>query len=144
MRTTDTPEKVEVIASAQRLQRWSAAGKMRMVEESLEPGASESLVARRHGVNPKQLFTSRRLAPHGALTGVAAGEEVVPASDCRAQPEQIRELLCLCGRETLGAEILHEALQHADPRKHGCFAGHCRRATVPGAGGGEDARRGAA
>ena len=62
MRMTDVPEKMEVITSVQRRRRWSAAEKMRMVEESLEPGASVSLVARRHGVNPNQLFTWRRLA----------------------------------------------------------------------------------
>jgi transposase-like protein len=31
-----------------------------MVEEILVPGGSVSLVARRHGANPSQLFTSRR------------------------------------------------------------------------------------
>jgi transposase len=84
VRMTDAPEKVEVITSVQRRRRWSAAEKMRMVEESLEPGASVSLVARRHGVNTNQLFTWRRLAAHRAFTAAAAGEEVVPASDYRA------------------------------------------------------------
>ena len=36
VRMTDTPEKVEVITSVQRRRRWSAAEKMRMVEESVE------------------------------------------------------------------------------------------------------------
>lgn len=54
---TDTPEKVEVITSVHRRRRWNAAGKMRMVGESLEPGAWVSLVARRHGVNPNQFST---------------------------------------------------------------------------------------
>ena len=48
MRMTNAPEKVEVITSVQRRRRWRAAEKMRMVEESLEPSASVSLVARRH------------------------------------------------------------------------------------------------
>lgn len=117
MHVTDAPEKVEVITSVQRCRRWSATEKMRMVEESLEPGASVSLVARRHGVNPNQLFTWRRLAAHGALTAAAAGGEVVPASDYRALQKQICELHRLLGKKTLEAEILHEALQHADPKK---------------------------
>lgn len=117
MRMTDTPEKVEVITSVQRRRRWGAAEKMRMVEESLEPGASVSLVARRHGVNPNPLFTWRRLAAQGAFTAAAAGEEVVPASDYRALQQQIRELHRLLGKKTLEAEILKEALQHADPKK---------------------------
>lgn len=117
MRMTDAPEKVEVITSVQRRRRWSAAEKMRMVEESQEPGASVSLVARRHGVNPNQLFTWRRLAADGASTAAAAGEAVVPASAWRAQQEQIRELQRLLGKKTLEVEILREALQHADPKK---------------------------
>ena len=118
MRMTDTSERVEVITSVQRRRRWSAAEKMRMVEESLEPGASVSLVARRHGVNPNQLFTWRRpAAAHGAFTAAAAGEEVVPASDYRALRQQIRELHRLLGKKTLEAEILKEALQHAGPKK---------------------------
>jgi transposase len=143
VRMTDAPEKVEVITPVQRRRRWSAAEKMRMVEESLEPGASVSLVARRHGVDPNQLFTWRRLAAHGAFTAAAAGEEVVPASDYRALQEQIRELHRLLGKKTLEAEILREALQHADPKKDCCCAGHWRRATVPGEGRGQDPRRGA-
>ena len=90
---------------------------MRMVEESQEPGASVSLVARHHGVSPNQLFTWRRLAAHGALAAAAAGEWVVPVSDYRALQEQIRELHHLLGKKTLEAEILREALQHADPKK---------------------------
>lgn len=117
MRMTDTSEKVEVVTSVQRRRRWTAAEKMQMVEESLGAGASVSLVARRHGVNPNQLFTWRRLAAHGALTAAAAGEEVVPASEYRALQEQIRELHRLLGKKTLETEILKEALQHADPKK---------------------------
>jgi transposase len=39
----------------QRRRRWSGSEKMRMVEETYEPGATVSLVARRHGVAPNQL-----------------------------------------------------------------------------------------
>ncbi len=118
MRMADTPEKVEVVTSVQRRRRWSAAEKMRMLEESQEPGASVSLVARRPGVIPFRLFTWRRLAAHGALTAAAAGEEVVPASEHRALQQQIRELHRLLGKKTLEAEILKEALQHAGPKKN--------------------------
>lgn len=123
MRMTDAPEKVEVITSVQRRRRWSAAEKMRMVEESQGPGASVSLVARRHGVNPNQLFTWRRLAADGAFTAASAGEAVVPASAWRAQQEQIRELQRLLGKKTLEVEILREALQHADPKKRWLLRG---------------------
>ena len=59
---TDRSPKIEVITSVQRRRRWSGPDKMRMVEETYEPGATVSLVARRHGVAPNQLFTWRRLA----------------------------------------------------------------------------------
>ncbi len=51
---------------------------MRIIEETFEPGASVSEVARRHEVAPSQLFTWRRLAAQGALTAAGAAEEVVP------------------------------------------------------------------
>src|SRR6266568_9322634 len=68
-------------------------------------GASVSLVARRHGVAPNQLFTWRRLVAQGALTAAGSGEEVVPASDHRALQSQVRELHRLLGKKTLEAEI---------------------------------------
>jgi transposase len=41
---------VEVITSVQRRRRWTASEKVRMVEETFEPGMTVSLVARRRGV----------------------------------------------------------------------------------------------
>src|ERR1700747_3274351 len=76
-----------------------------------------SLVARRHGVAPNQLFTWRRLVAQGSLTAAGSGEEVVPASDYRALQNQVRELHRLLGKKTLEAEILKEALEHAPSSK---------------------------
>src|SRR5579864_2388075 len=43
---------------------WSEALKRRIVAETLEPGSSVSIVARRHDVNANQLFKWRReMAP---------------------------------------------------------------------------------
>jgi transposase len=90
-----------------------------MVSETYEPGMTVSLVARRHGVAPNQLFSWRRLASQGALTATQAEEEVVPASDYRALQSQIRELHRLLGKKTLEAEILKEALEvSAGSKKH--------------------------
>ena len=83
---------VEVITSVQRRRRWTASEKVRMVEETFEPGMTVSLVARRRGVAANQLFTWRRLVAQGSLTAAGSGEEVVPASDYRALQSQIREL----------------------------------------------------
>jgi transposase len=108
---------VEIITSVQRRRRWTASEKVRMVEETFEPGMTVSLVARRRGVAPNQLFTWRRLVAHGSLTAAGSGEEVVPASDYRALQSQIRELRRLLGKKTLEAEILKEALEHATGSK---------------------------
>jgi transposase len=85
-------EQVEVITSVQRRRRWSADEKVAIVQETYAPGPSVSLVARRHGIAPNQLFTWRRLYASGALSAVGAGEEVVAASEYRALQHQVREL----------------------------------------------------
>jgi transposase len=84
-----------------------------MVAETYEPGVTVSLVARRHGIAPNQLFAWRRLAGQGALTAAGAEEEVVPASEYRALQNQVHELHRLLGKKTLEAEILKEALEIA-------------------------------
>ena len=115
---TSPSHHVEIITSVQRRRRWTAAQKMQMVEETLEPGATVGEVARRREVAPNQLFTWRRLAAQGALTAAGAGEEVVPASEYRALQNQVRELQRLLGKKTLEAEILKEALEVATgPKK---------------------------
>src|SRR3974377_173622 len=108
---TNPTNRVEIITSIQRRRRWTASEKVRMVEETCEPGMTVSLVARRHGVAANQLFTWRRLVAQGRLTAAGSGEEVVPASDYRALQNQVRELHRLLGQKKLEAEILKEGLQ---------------------------------
>ena len=108
-----TRRMTRLITSVQRRRRGTASEKVRIVEETFEPGMTISLVARRHGVAPTQLFTWRRLVAQGALTAAGSGEEVVPASDYRALQSQVRELQRLLGKKTLEAEILKEAFEHA-------------------------------
>ena len=52
---------------------WSAAKKRRIVAETYEPGASVSVVARRHDVNANQVFTWRRQFREGGRGRVSAG-----------------------------------------------------------------------
>jgi transposase len=110
-------EQIEVITSVQRRRRWSAEEKAAIVQETYAPGMSVSLIARRHGIAPNQLFTWRRLYASGALSAVGAGEEVVAASEYRALQHQVRELQRLLGKKTLENEILREALDLAQPKK---------------------------
>jgi len=71
--------KPEVLIGPERRRRWSVSEKLEMVAESQEAGATVSVVARRRGVAPSQLFNWRRLAEQGALAATQAAEEVVPA-----------------------------------------------------------------
>jgi transposase len=114
---TNPADRVEIITSVQRRRRWTASEKVRIVEETFAPGMTVSLVARRHGVAPNQLFTWRRLVAQGALTAAGSGEEVVPASDYRALQSQVRELQRLLGKKTLEADILKEAFEYATGSK---------------------------
>jgi transposase len=88
-----------------------------MVAETYEAGTTVSLVARRNGLSPNQLFQWRKLASQGALTAAGAGEEVVPASEYKALQQQVRELQRLLGKKTLETEILKEALEVAEHLK---------------------------
>lgn len=74
MKTGSAPE----VVGPERRRRWSQQDKLQMVRESYEPGNAVSMVARRHEVNPNQLFQWRKLHQAGALSAVSAGEAVVP------------------------------------------------------------------
>lgn len=71
----DTSEQVAVQRVPQR-RRHPVEEKRRVVEETLEPGASVARVARAHGVNANQVFAWRQLYREGLLeaaNGKAAG-----------------------------------------------------------------------
>ncbi len=55
----------EVLDGPERRRRWSAEEKARIVEESLEPGAVASAIARRYGLHRNQLYAWRRELRHG-------------------------------------------------------------------------------
>ena len=107
---------VEVLA-VQRRRRYSAEEKQRMVQETYQPGATLSQVARVYGISPSLLFRWRKLAGAGSLQAVAADEAVVPASEYQGAQRQIKELQRLLGKKTLEAEILKEAVEVARAKK---------------------------
>jgi transposase len=116
--TSNNP-KIEVLCGPERRRRWSTAEKLAIIQETYEPDATVSIVARRHGIQPNQLFNWRKLATQGALTATASEEEVVPASEYRALQNQVKELQRLLGKKTMEGEILKEALEIATgPKKH--------------------------
>ncbi|MGJ7043746.1 transposase [Shinella sp. BE166] len=115
---TNIKHNIEVLSGPERRRRWSAAEKLAIIQETYEADATVSIVARRHGIQPNQLFAWRRLASQGALTATAAEEEVVPASEYRALQSQVKELQRLLGKKTMESEILKEALEIAGgPKK---------------------------
>ncbi len=103
--------KSEVLSGPERRRRRTPSEKLAIVAETHEPGVTVSLVARRHGIAPNQLFLWRRLASQGALTATQSEEAVVPASEYRSLQSQIRELQRLLGKKTMETEILKEALE---------------------------------
>jgi transposase len=65
--------RLEVITGAGGRRRWSAEAKARIVQEAMAPGAVVSVIARRHGLTPQQVFTWRREARKRA-----GGETIEP------------------------------------------------------------------
>src|SRR4051812_45053986 len=105
------------VLGVERRRRWSAVEKLGMVRETYEPGMTVSLVVRRHGINPNQLFHWRKLERIGALIAVEAGETVVPAAELEGARRQIRELQRLLGKKSFEVEIQKEAVEVARDRK---------------------------
>ena len=68
---------VEVRVRAVRRRSWSIEDKLRIVRETLEPGAVAKAVAERHGIGTGLLFTWRREMLAAAMSGFAP-VEVVP------------------------------------------------------------------
>ena len=110
-------ERVEIVTGRERRRRYSADEKVRLVEESMQPGMTVSAVARLHGVSPSLLFGWRRRMAEGGLAAVKADDDVVAASRVRELETKIRELERLLGRKTMEVEILREALEQARPKK---------------------------
>ncbi len=115
---SDTPtQRIEIITGRERRRRYSAEQKLRLVEETMQPGMTVSAVARLHGVSPSLLFNWRRLMSEGGQVAVRADEAVVAASRARELELRVRELERLLGRKTLEVEVLREALEAARGKK---------------------------
>ncbi len=61
------------MTSVQR-RRWTLVEKLRIVEESSQPGMSVSYVARRHGIAPTLLFRWRKLMGEGGKAAIEAND----------------------------------------------------------------------
>lgn len=77
-------ERVEVLTvRAERRRRWSSEDKLRIVRETLAPGAVAKVVAERHGVSTGLLFTWRKELLATAVSGF------VPVEMAPGEPLQL-------------------------------------------------------
>ncbi|HBY1217419.1 IS3 family transposase [Klebsiella pneumoniae] len=97
--------------------RRTAQEKIAIIQQTMEPGMNVSHVARLHGIQPSLLFKWKKQYQEGSLTAVAAGEDVVPASELTAALKQVRELQRLLGKKTMEVEILKEAVEYGQSPK---------------------------
>lgn len=114
--------KIAIITDGGRRCRWSAAGKLRIVEESMYDGESISAVARRNGVAPNLLYRWRKLMLAGGSMVVAEDGGVTGNKTVREKATRIRELDRRLGRKTLENEILKEALEKSRSKKQTLLA----------------------
>jgi transposase len=102
---------------APKRRQYSEASKRQMVAETQAPGASVSVVARRHDVNSNQLFRWRRqLLPKAVVESGAAMVPVDIAPDDgrprRVDREGVIEIAFGCGvRVRLRGEVSSETLR---------------------------------
>ena len=108
----DTTQRMRTLKRRQ----YSDALKRQMVTETLAPGASVSVVARRHDVNSNRLFRWRRqLLPKAVVeTGAMVPVEIAPdgGRPRRTDREGVIEIAFGCGaRVRLRGEVSAETLR---------------------------------
>ena len=111
------PTRVEIITGRERRRRYSADHKLRLVEETMQPGMTVSAVTRLHGISPSLLFQWRRRMAEGGKAAIQADDDVVAAGRLRELESRIRDLERLLGRKTMEVEVLREALTAARGKK---------------------------
>jgi len=122
---------IEIITDGGRRRRWSAAEKLRIVEETLYDGESVSAVARRNGVAPNLLYRWRKLMLEGGSIAVTGDDSVTSNKQVREMETRIRELERQLGRKTLENEILKEALEKSRSKKPTLLAQSLKRDDLP-------------
>ncbi len=122
---------IEIITDGGRRRRWSAAEKLRIVEETMYDGESISSVARRNSVAPNLLYRWRKLMLEGGSIAVAADDSVTGNKTVRDMEARIRELERQLGRKTMEVEILKEALDKSRAKKPTLLAQSLKRDDLP-------------
>lgn len=107
----------EIIRSTTKKRRWTPFEKHQIIQATYQPGVTVSYVARKHGIQPSQLFLWRKLAEHGAMTSIKKEEKVVPQSEVDSLKKHIKQLERVLGQKTLENEILKEAVKLGREKK---------------------------
>jgi transposase len=113
----ETPAVGSIVRDQKGRRRYSPEEKARLLAEAEVPGSSPSLVARKYGLSPSLLFRWRQHRDAGSLTGLKAGEPVVPESELQKLKARVRELQRLLGRKTEDVEILRQGIELAREKK---------------------------
>src|SRR5260370_16533745 len=100
MDTSEQPT-LETIKQTKRRRR-SLEEKRRIVEETLEAGASVARVARRHAVNANQVFYWRKKYREGRL-GKGRSSNLLPVAVSEIPPNKSGQVRCVSSRCSLGA-----------------------------------------
>ncbi len=85
--TSSNFEMAGVLLGKEVRKRKTPQEKIAIIQQTMEPGMTVSHVARLHGIQPSLLFKWKKQYQEGSLTAVAAvaavaaGEDVVPASE---------------------------------------------------------------
>jgi len=130
------PSSVAAVTLKDGLKRrsWSKQERRQVVEETLQPGASVSLVARAHDVNTNQVFKWRKQYREGRL-------DIAPSSNTPSTlvPVKISDSLPAAGRtsarqrlKTRRPGIIDIDLGHARVRIEGAADPDCVRAALDG------------
>jgi len=90
--------------------RFSSTEKIRFLEEAETVGSSISLVSRKYGIAGSALFRWRQLRESGGMTGIKAGEQVVPESEAVELRAQVKRLQQLLGEKAEDLAVLKDAV----------------------------------
>jgi transposase len=113
---------VEVRVRAVRRRSWSIEDKLRIVRETLEPGAVAKAVAERHGIGTGLLFTWRREMLATAMSGLVPVEVVpeaprveapLPAPEARTGTPGLIEVALPSGATVRVSGCVDSAVLHA-------------------------------
>jgi transposase len=97
MPTTRITDLTPAVEPAVKRKYRSKEERRRIVEETLEPGASVAVIARSHGVNANQVFHWRKLYQEGRLDPETPSTQLIPVRIAEAVSEVVRPAVSIPG-----------------------------------------------